>query len=183
MSAEREMIGRLRNGDGSALEWLMERYGNDLLRTATLLLKDRHLAEDVCQDVFIDAYRKIGQLKADDSARSWLLAMTVNRCRERMRLFSWKKLLFPGKLAERASAAAAGTEEWVVKWSMRQVISALPFYYREAIVLHYYQDLTVSEMAALLREPESTVKSRLQRGRRLLKRRLEEGGWQDEAEV
>lgn len=58
MSAEQQAIERLKGGDGSALKWLMEQYGNDILRTAALLLKDHHLAEDVSQEVFITAFQK-----------------------------------------------------------------------------------------------------------------------------
>ncbi|WP_042169937.1 RNA polymerase sigma factor [Paenibacillus gorillae] len=182
MGAEQEMIDRLRSGDESALRQLMERYGNEVLRTAVLLLRDRHLAEDVSQDVFIDVYRKINQLKADRSLRAWLIAMTVNRCRERMRRASWKRLLFRERLEEEAGAAIGpGSEGWAVSATIQSIIMALPLRYREVIVLHYYQDMAIADIAETLDEPEGTIKSKLQRGRKLLKTSLVEGGWRDEA--
>ncbi|MFF2092661.1 RNA polymerase sigma factor [Paenibacillus sp. NPDC058174] len=181
MGAEQEMLGRLRGGDGSALRQLMERYGDDVLRTAALLLRDRHLAEDVSQDVFVDAYRKINQLKTDRSLRAWLITMTVNRCRERMRRASWKRLLFRERLEEEAGASSGpGSEGWAVSATIQSAIMGLPFRYREVIVLHYYQDMTIADIAATLHEPEGTIKSKLQRGRKLLKAGLEKGGWRDE---
>lgn len=183
MDAEQAMIDRLRSGDGSALRWLMERYGNDIVRTASLLLKDRHLAEDVSQEVFIDAFRKINQLRQDGSLRGWLLAMTINRCRARMRLSSWKQLLFRDKLEDTPEAhplGCPGSNEWVSAASLQEAIMLLPLHYREPIVLYYYQELTVSQIADTLGEPEGTVKSKLSRARKLLKISLEEGGWRDE---
>lgn len=188
MSAEQRAIERLIGGDGSALKWLMEQYGNDILRTAALLLKDHHLAEDVSQEVFITAFQKIKQYRGDGSLRGWLLQMTINRCRSKMRLASWKRLLFRAETGEEMSVhnmmfkapTDAGVEQWLLASSLRESIEVMPFKYREVIVLYYYQELTIKEIAQVLGEPESTIKSKLARGRRQLRQQLEEGDWQDE---
>lgn len=188
MSAEQQAIERLRSGDDSALRWLMEQYGNDIMRTAALLLKDHHLAEDVSQEVFITAFQKITQYRGEGSMRGWLLQMTVNRCRSKMRLVSWKRLFFREVTGEEMTAQSdmlnspdAGSDRWAEKLSLRETIEAMPLKYREVIVLYYYQDLTINEIAQVLGEPENTIKSKLMRGRRLLRHQLEEGGWLDEA--
>jgi len=189
MSAEQQAIDRLKSGDGSALKWLMEQYGTDILRTAALLLKDHHLAEDVSQEVFITAYQKIKQYRGDGSLRGWLLQMTINRCRSKMRLASWKRLLFREATGDEMSAhsimfkspQAEGIEQWLLTSSLRESIEAMPFKYREVIVLYYYQELTIKEIAQVLGEPENTIKSKLLRGRRQLRDQLEEGGWLDES--
>ncbi|MGM0884153.1 MAG: RNA polymerase sigma factor [Bacillota bacterium] len=190
MSAEQQAIERLKSGDSSALRWLMEEYGNGIIRTAAMLLKDHHLAEDVSQEVFITAFQKINQFRGNGSLRGWLLRMTVNRCRSRMRLVSWKRLFFRDVTDEEIKAQRrlfnppdAGSDQWAVKLSLRETIEAIPLKYREAIVLYYYQELTINEIAQVLGEPESTIKSKLMRGRRLLRHQLEEGGWLDEAQA
>lgn len=186
MNAEQQAIERLRKGDSSALEWLMEYYGNDIMRTSALLLKDYHLAEDVSQEVFITAFQKINQYRGDGSLRGWLLQVTVNRCRSKMRLASWKRLLFREAPGVEITAGAymnnhrdAGSDSWALTLSLRETIEAMPLKYREVIVLYYYQELTIIEIAHVLGEPESTIKSKLVRGRNLLRQQLEEGGWQD----
>jgi RNA polymerase sigma-70 factor (ECF subfamily) len=188
MDAEQQAIERLRSGDGSALSWLMEQYGNDIMRTAALLLKDYHLAEDVSQEVFITSFQKIHQYRGHGSLRSWLLQMTVNRCRGKMRLVSWKRLFFREVTGEEMTAQSdrlnepsAGSDRWALTLSLRETIEAMPLKYREVIVLYYYQELTIKEIALVLGEPEGTIKSKLMRGRVLLRHQLEEGGWQDEA--
>lgn len=188
MSAEQQAIERLKCGDGSALKWLMEQYGDDILRTAVLLLKDYHMAEDVSQEVFITAFQKIKQYRGEGSLRGWLLKVTINLCRSKMRLVSWKRLLFREATVEETrahshlynSAPNAEIENWLINQSLRESIEAMPFKYREVIVLYYYQELTIKEIAQVLAEPESTIKSKLLRGRRLLRHQLEEGEWQDE---
>ncbi|MDQ0116596.1 RNA polymerase sigma factor [Paenibacillus harenae] len=196
MSAERQAIERLRSGDETALRWLMEQYGNDIMRTASLLLKDRHLAEDVSQDVFLAAYQKIGQFRSEGSFRSWLLQITINRCRGKMRLASWSRLFMRSWsggdsdiedelpwTADRKDLmrdTVPGSEKWAEKLSLRAAIASLPLHYREAIVLYYYQELSIKQLTEVLKEPEGTVKSKLLRGRRLLRLKLEEGGWSDE---
>lgn len=197
MSGEREAIERLKGGDGSALKWLMEQYGNDLIRTAVLLLKDRHLAEDVSQEVFITAFQKIKQFRGEGSLRGWLLQMTINRCRSKIRLASWKRLFFREITDEEAAAnmqsinsftissktSEPGTGQWVDAMSLRQTVESIPLKYREVIVLYYYQDLTINKISHVLQEPEGTIKSKLLRGRKLLRNQLEEGGWHDEFEA
>ncbi|QAY67813.1 RNA polymerase sigma factor [Paenibacillus protaetiae] len=198
MGNEREMVSRLKAGDREALARLMDAYGKEVYRTAALLLKDTHLAEDISQDVFLNAYRKINQLNDPLSIRSWLLRMTVNRCRSHMRRASWKRLLPGGSrllthetgaadvtLPSQAGNAASepvvpGSEAWVSAKLLRDAIGDLPFRYREVIVLYYYEELPVGAIAEWLGEPAGTVKSKLQRGRKLLKSMLDEGGWADE---
>jgi RNA polymerase sigma-70 factor (ECF subfamily) len=187
MSVEQQAIERLKSGDGSALKWLMKQYGNDILRTAALLLKDHHLAEDVSQEVFITAFQKINQYRGDGSLRGWLLQMTINRCRSKMRLASWKRLLFRETTGEEMKAHShminstdAEIERWALSLSLRETIEAMPLKYREVILLYYYQELTIKEIAQVLGESENTIKSKLLRGRKLLRHQLEEGGWQDE---
>ncbi len=187
MDVEQQLLNKLKNGDHSALRSLMESYGNAIMRTAFLLLKDRHLAEDVSQEVFITAYQKIHQFRAEGALRGWLLQITVNCCRSKMRRMSWKKLWFRDKVDEcerldiqEAAVAIApqlepGTDAWVNSWSLRSAIEQLSLPYREVVVLYYYHELRTREIAEVLREPEGTVKSKLLRARRQLRHLLEEG--------
>lgn len=216
MLEERRMAEQLKKKEPEALRRVMERYGNDVLRTAALLLKDAHLAEDIAQETFLTAYERAGQYRGEGSLRGWLLQIAVNLCRARMRRASWKRLLLLGAMedappprrqhrretdagmaagearpslpAGTTPAAAAssggfeapGSDRWADSVSLREEIERLPLPYREVTVLHYYQELQVKEIAAVLKEPEGTVKSKLLRARKRLKKQLEEGDWNDE---
>lgn len=181
MNPEQEWIKRLREGDGSALSKLMDRYGNDVYRTAILLIKDRHLAEDISQEAFLAAFQNIRQFRGQGSLRAWLLRITVNLCRSKMRLAAWKRLLYRDMTDDAIPSMEPGPEQAAARLSLMSDIQQLPYMYRVVIVLYYYQELTIKEIAAALGESEGTVKSKLSRGRTLLRSKLEEGDGVDGA--
>ncbi|MNB80629.1 ECF RNA polymerase sigma factor SigW [compost metagenome] len=175
-----DIIERIKAKDESALRQLMDEYGDMLLRTACLLLRDRQSAEEAVQDTFIQAYAKISQLQEPSRLRPWLIAITVNRCRMRQRTWSWRSI-FPaaesGQWAEAAGEASAGAEElFMAEWysgKLSEAIGDLEYMYRECLTLYYYHEMSIREISSQLRTRENTVKSRLARGRVLLKTILE----------
>ncbi|UQZ84280.1 ECF RNA polymerase sigma factor SigW [Paenibacillus konkukensis] len=183
MNPEQGWIERLRRGDGSGLPPLMDRYGHEVYRTAALLIRDRHSAEDISQEVFLIVYQKIGQFQGEGSLRGWLLQITINLCRSRMRRASWRRLVFFGLEHPGLVSSDRGLERYAESDSLMGCIRQLPYKYREVIVLYYYRDMYIREMAELLGESEGTVKSKLSRAKRLLKKLLEAGGWKDESKA
>ncbi|SDD12527.1 RNA polymerase sigma-70 factor, ECF subfamily [Paenibacillus sp. UNCCL117] len=155
---------------------LMDQYGDELLRTAYLLVKDYQAAEEAVQDTFIQAYRSIEQLKDPARLKGWLLRIAVNRCRMRMRTWSWRQMLpsaWIEQLAEGEHDGYAAPEERMMelwhKERLSRAIHSLDYKYREAIVLYYYQEMNVAEIAAYTGCKENTVKARLARGRMRLR--------------
>lgn len=163
----------------------MERYGNVLIRTAYLLVKDKQVAEEAVMDTFIQAYRKIDQLQDPDRLESWLLRITVNRCRMRMRTWSWSRILPLPHVEQMVAEEEPGPEELLIDaWHSEKLSEALlklDYKYRETIVLFYYNGLNVAEIAEQISSNENTVKARLARGRAKLKLMLEEQEDGDEA--
>ncbi|MBP1975108.1 sigma-70 family RNA polymerase sigma factor [Cohnella thailandensis] len=168
----------MRNKDEAALRALMERYGNELMRTAYLLVKDKHAAEEAVMDTFIQAYRKIDQLQDPDRLHGWLLRITVNRCRMKMRTWSWTRILPLPHVEKMIAEEEPGPEELLIDaWrneKLSEALLKLDYKYREAIALFYYNGLTVAEIAEQTGSNENTVKARLARGRAKLKLMLEE---------
>ncbi|MFS0723322.1 sigma-70 family RNA polymerase sigma factor [Paenibacillus sp. 1P07SE] len=176
LPTDRELAARLLQGEQEALRLVMERYGSMIIRTAFLLLRDRHWAEDVSQEVFIALYRRISQLHDHGSLRPWLVRITINECRQRMRRAAWTRLIFLDKGWDERTASTPGPEESAEAISLAAVIQTLPYKYREVIVLYYYHDLTVDAISGQLQEKSSTVKSKLARARAMLKHKLQEEG-------
>ncbi|HEY2420281.1 MAG TPA: sigma factor, partial [Neobacillus sp.] len=77
----------------------MDDYGDLLLRTACLLLRDRQSAEEAVQDTFIQAFAKMNQLQEPERLKAWLVRIVVNRCRMKQRTWSWRNI-FPSGDAE-----------------------------------------------------------------------------------
>jgi RNA polymerase sigma-70 factor (ECF subfamily) len=171
----------------AALERLMTEYGTKVLHLAYYYLKDRHLAEDVAQEVFIKAYKHWDAFRGDSSAYTWLYKITVNLCRDKARSAWWRRLL-PSEDPRASAAGGVETaappeetpEEAAVKSDQRdammQQVLKLPEAYREAVVLFYYQDLSTVEIAEVTGQNENTVKTRLFRARAMLKELLVKGG-------
>jgi DNA-directed RNA polymerase specialized sigma24 family protein len=90
-----DLHSRLIAKDEEALRMLMNQYGNTLLRTAYLLVKDTYVAEEMVQDTFIIAFEKANQLQDPTKLKSWLTTILMNECRARMRKWSWKNILLP----------------------------------------------------------------------------------------
>lgn len=172
-----------------ALERLMQEYGTKILHLAYYYLKDRHLAEDVAQEVFIKAFKHWDSFRGDSSPYTWLYKITVNLCRDKARSAWWRRLL-PSEDPRAGTAGEAGTletaapedspEEAALKSDRRDAlmhqVMKLPEAYREVVVLFYYQDLSTVEIAEVTGQNENTIKTRLFRARAMLKEMLVKGG-------
>lgn len=165
-----------------ALEEAMEEYGELLLRLAITYVKNHAIAEDLVQDVFVKAFEKLADYREDASYKTYLCKLTVNRCHDHFRSWHYKNTQMTEWWGRFVHPSASTESEMIRKdesSELGQKIFELPIKYREVIVLHYYQELSVSQMASILGISENTVKTRLKRGRERLKLRLEEE-WYDE---
>lgn len=152
------------------LERLVLRYQQPLLRTCFLYLRDRTLAEDAVQETFLKAYRSLASFRGECSEKTWLMKIAMNTCcdlRRAHRLRSIDPRRIPELLPQAAEPFAPAEEELVT-----QVIQ-LPRKLREVILLYYYQDMTVTEIAVSLGISQSSVSGRLKRARGKLRTLLE----------
>ncbi|UVI29593.1 sigma-70 family RNA polymerase sigma factor [Paenibacillus spongiae] len=185
MSRERggsglNVVHGLKDKDEAALQALMGQYGDYLLRTAFLLLKDLQSAEEAVQDTFVTAFHKIGQLREEEQLKSWLTRIVINRCRMRQRTWGWRNLLPFARMEDHVEEHHPDPELQVMqRWRNERLSDAvhrLDYIYREAITLYYYNELSIREIASHTGANENTIKARLTRGRLQLRKLLEEGG-------
>ena len=161
--------------DGSreaALERLMAAYGTALLRTCTLYLKDRQLAEDAVQETFLKAYGRLDAFRGESGEKTWLTAIAVNTCRDILRT-AWMRHT-DRKTALDAQPEPASSDAFPDRTVLLAVMQ-LPARERETVLLRYYQAMKLKETAQALGISESAVKRRLKRANALLRRKLE--GW------
>jgi len=172
-----QWLAKCREGDTLAIERLVQTHQQDVYRLALSILDDPDEADDATQEVFVAALRSLDSFRGDSSIKTWLFSITINLCRSRLgrdksrtRLRQILQSLFRGEQAHPESEAIqneADSELW-------QAIHALDEKHRIPIVLRYYHDLPVNEIAEMLRIPVGTVHSRLNHARERLRARLKD---------
>lgn len=152
---------------------LYEKYATDVLRVSYFYLGDRQKAEDVCQDVFVRLMVNAPLLE-DGREKAWLLKVALNRCRDLWR-GSWARRVVLGSPVFEMIPAPDHTEDKDDEEAMMVAVHQLPAAFREVVLLHYYQNFGISEIAQMLDLPEGTISSRLSRGRKKLEAILQGG--------
>jgi RNA polymerase sigma-70 factor (ECF subfamily) len=137
-----------------------------------LYLKDSHLAQDAVSDTFLKAHLNINKFKGDSSEKTWLTRIAVNCCKNIMRTRSYKNADLELDETHPAPSNAYGMLENSITVSGE--IAKLPVKYREVILLFYYREFTVKEIAKILKIPRTTVDYRLRYAKNLLKESLKE---------
>ncbi|HET7467062.1 MAG TPA: RNA polymerase sigma factor [Candidatus Dormibacteraeota bacterium] len=163
MSADHdaELVKRAKNGDRFAFDALVGPLVDHAFRLAFGMLHDREAAEDAVQEASVRAWRKLGNLRPGTPMRPWYLAIVANQCRTIVRGKWWSVL----RLEPFVGPADRSFEDGIVRGhDVRAALRRLPADQREVLVLHYYLDLPLHEVAAIAGVPVGTVKSRMNRG-------------------
>jgi RNA polymerase sigma factor (sigma-70 family) len=161
------LITRVLDGDGEAFGDLAVQYSALMLRTALLMVGDRDIAEDIVQDALIQAWHHLADLREAGALRPWLMRIVINQCISFKRRLARSGLLLRQTLSELESdllARSAELHKGVLErdWDLARAVAGLPAKQRVAIVLHYYNGMTLPEMARALQTSENTLKKRIQ---------------------
>lgn len=152
---------------------VFEKYKDNIYAIAFNYFKNRQDAEDVVQEVFLKYHRSDKEFETPEHIRNWIIRVTVNECKN-VTLSSWFKKREPLRDYEQQADFEEPEESRLFECVMK-----LPRKYRSVLHLFYYEDYTVKEIAKILDISESTVTTRLARGRNKLKKELKEV-WADE---
>lgn len=147
---------------------LLDRHGESILRLAYSYLHNQSDAEDILQDTLIQYLRTAPVLESPAHEKAWLLRVAGNLSKNLLRAQGYRQA---DQLKE--TLAAQEREDLSYVW---EAVKALPVPYRETIHLFYYEGYSTAQIAQILDQKESTVRSRLKRGREKLKPLLEEVG-------
>ncbi|MFB6367098.1 RNA polymerase sigma factor [Paenibacillus elgii] len=157
---------------------MMLAYGEDVWNYAFFLSRNRTLADDVTQDVFVRVYERLYTFRGEASVKTWLLAITRNLVRDHWRS-SWIRRVIPFgilQLEGQGPSAESQAIDALVEEEVWNTVLGLPFKLREVLLLHAHHQLSYAEIAKLLNVSEGTVKSRLSRARAKVSRQLGKEG-------
>ena len=163
--SEMSLVSRCQAGDAEAFRTLVEQHSHMLFGTAYLMTRDRGFAEDAVQATLVQMWKKSSSLRLHSNLKAWLVRIVINEVNQQRR----KKRLPTVPLEQ---AQEVPDDPPVVEITLRRdeehqhlnrALEMLTTEQREAVVLRYFSDLTVPEIAAALGEREGTIKSRLSR--------------------
>jgi len=185
---DRDIVELLQGGSfDAAFERLAERYGSKVYRLCCSLLRDPDQAADAAQESLLRVWKALSGYDQRASLSTWIYTNTRNRC-----LTAIERRREHDSMSDPAieqAVEAAGIESAAAKGPadgpqdhlalLRELVDALPLQFRRTLTLFYYEERSVSEVAAMLGQPEGTVKTRLHRARAMLLERVREMGLGD----
>lgn len=151
---------------------MVEKYQLPLLKMCRMYLKDKASAEDAVQETFLRAYRALPQFRDECSEKTWLMRIALNICHD-LAKSAWLKHTEKRITPEEMQDYLAAPEE--LSFGLAEEIAALPRRYKDVLLLYYYQDMPMEEVAAALGASVSTVSRRLKTARARLREQLERG--------
>ncbi len=163
------------DSDARLLRALHDEHAQAVWRYVVHLTGDRALAEDIVQETLLRAWRRPSVLdQSEQSARAWLFTVARNLVIDASRSARAAHEVVTDTLPERRSPDA--TDAILESWVVADALSSLSAEHRAVISAAYFEGRSVADIAALLRIPEGTVKSRLHYGMRALRLALQEKG-------
>lgn len=147
---------------------LAKKYMDTVFRLAFNYLKSQSEADDVTQEVLIKLYRTDKEFDNEEHIKHWLIRVTINECKKAF-LSPWKRI---EPIEDYASTLSFTSPE---HGELFYAVMDLPKKYRVPIFLYYYEDYSCEEISSFLSIANATVRTRLRRGREILKTKIQEG--------
>jgi RNA polymerase sigma-70 factor (ECF subfamily) len=183
------LLSRLQAGDESALADLADAYSSKIYQLAFRYLRNKEDAEEVTQDVLFKVFRKVGAFRGDAALSSWIYRITFNAAMSRIRTAKYQRTrseetpLHTSDGDENGPTSRREVADWsdmaderVLRSQLRRrvfgAVLALPAIYRAPVVLRDLHGMSTEEASAMLRVKDQTLKSRLHRGRLILRKQL-----------
>ena len=177
-SADLELVGRIREGDGSAFEALYRQHSTRLYNLANRMTGGRGDADDLLQDIFLLAYRKLGSFRGESSLGTWLYRLAMNHCLDVLRNRQTRmghqtdSLDEPDAMRLASPVPVLGA---VSRIDLERAIEALPPACRAAFLLHDVEGFGHQEVGTMLGISEGTSKSQVHKARMRIRGYLAHG--------
>ncbi|SNU09920.1 RNA polymerase sigma-70 factor, ECF subfamily [Lachnospiraceae bacterium] len=163
-----------------SIEKYIEEYGKDVYSFCMYLTKNRFDADDLYQQTFLVAYEK-GSIDSDKNPKSYLITIAVNIWNNQIRKTMWRRkkadiIQYDEDALERIEDKDGSIEEELIdkeeKNRIRKIVDTLPDKMRIVILMFYMEDMSIEDIAAALKIPAGTVKSRLFKAKKILKEKM-----------
>lgn len=164
-----DLIRQIARGDRQAFGIFYDRYASLVFTFAMRILRDRSAAEDILQEVFLQAWREAGSYDQDrGSPEAWIITMSRSRGIDKLRSIRRRERSFVSiedpSGAEYEGKVESGAMASEARLMVNSALAQLPEAQRKVLEMAYFDGLTQSEIAARLKEPLGTVKTRMRTG-------------------
>jgi RNA polymerase sigma-70 factor (ECF subfamily) len=174
---EKETVGRLQDaltravsGDHNAFAEIVREYQGMVFSLAWHFLRDRAVAEELAQEVFLHLHQNLGSIQSPAHLTFWLRKVTSHRCIDQTRRQKVRPQISLDELPE--PVAAPASSDPLLSDKLRRLVDTLPEKARMVVILRYQEDLEPAEIAETLKMPVNTVKSHLRRSLATLREKL-----------
>ncbi|MDM5309364.1 RNA polymerase sigma factor [Peribacillus frigoritolerans] len=168
LSDDKQLIQEILNGSEAALEILIRKYYKQIFAFVYRNVNNKDLTYDLTQEIFIKMIKKIKSYSGKGPFKSWLYTLAINHCRDYWKSVDYKinslQIDFPENLSNERNSVSYIFEKNQTREKLKSGIQELPNYQKEAVLLKYYHDFKIKDIAQLTGVNESTVKSRLKQG-------------------
>ncbi len=151
--SHQDSVDLLEMDSTEALEKIMDEYGDDVKRFVYTYVKNQADTDDITQETFITVYKKLHTFQHKSSLRTWIFSIAVNKSKDYLRSFHTRHDNFSELM------------DYIMKLSIK---------YREVLILYYFNDFSIKEIAHSLNQKESSIKTRLNRSRSKLAQVIED---------
>lgn len=163
------------------IDELMNTYGQDILQLVYAYVHNEALAEDLTQEIFVKCFKGLPTYTGRSSIKTWLWRIAINHAKDYLKSWYNQNVKVTEDAILSRATISSSVEQLIVQQDEDTELTAavmnLPIKYREVIFLFYFEELSIKEIAAVLQCNENTIKTRLRKGKLLLKGILEGSEW------
>ena len=179
MKTIKELVSSAKSGNKKSFDKLYELTSNDVWFTCVSLLKDEDNAKDIMQETYITAFLKLDTLKDEEKFCGWLTAIATNKCKNKLKGKVEYQIDDEVLITEAETDELMLPEEYITKTEKRKVLlqimeDTLSFNQYQVVLMFYFNELSIAEIAQALEISEGTVKSRLNSSRAKMKTAIED---------
>ncbi|MGN4127921.1 sigma-70 family RNA polymerase sigma factor [Lysinibacillus sphaericus] len=176
-----ELILPLERTQVHIMDDIMQEYGQELLQLVYAYVKNQAISEDLTQEIFVKCFQALPTYKGKSTLKTWLWRIAINHCKDYLKSWYNQKVHVSKDGLFNLQESKENVEKTVIQQDedarLAENVMQLPVLYREVIYLFYFEMLAIKEISHVLEINSNTVKTRLRKGKALLKEQLEGQGW------
>lgn len=188
MPNDKQLVREIKNGSEAAMEVLIKRYYKQIYAFVYRNVNNKELAYDLTQEIFMKMIKNIKTYRGKGEFKSWLFTLAINHCRDYLKSSCYMRQQsiqtgLPENLSVDHNNVSYIFERNETRKKVKSAIELLPDFQKEAVLLRYYHDLKIKDIAQITGVNESTVKSRLKQGLQKLRNYLIRGEDSDKKRI